>query len=232
MAPFDAILFDLDNTLCTNDQSGETIYAGAFDAAGLDRFGEPSDLWTALDGPPDHDDHEGYLADGFERVAAKHDREGVDVRALARGFVETVDYSAVSFRPGAEAALAAAHDHASVGLVTNGPERRQSIKLDALGIADAFDAVVFAGDMPRRKPHPDPFDRALADLDAEANASLHVGDSLEFDVDGAHRAGLDAAWCPVETEADGANAPDAGAHAPAYVLRSLTEFLAILDDRR
>ncbi|RDZ64849.1 HAD family hydrolase [Haloferax sp. Atlit-12N] len=226
MAPFDAILFDLDNTLCTNDQSGETVYAGAFDAAGLDRFGEPSDLWTALDGPPDHDDHEGYLADGFERVAAKHDRE-VDVRALARGFVETVDHSAVSFRPGAEAALAAARDHASVGLVTNGPERRQSIKLDALGIADAFDAVVFAGDMPRRKPHPDPFDRALADLDAEANASLHVGDSLEFDVDGAHRAGLDAAWCPVETGTEGDLDPTS--HAPAYVLRSLTEFSAILD---
>ncbi|ELZ99003.1 hypothetical protein C440_01565 [Haloferax mucosum ATCC BAA-1512] len=229
MASFDAILFDLDGTLCTNDQSGETIYDGSFAAAGIERFGEPTDLWAALDDPPDPDDPEGHLASGFERVAAKYGRDSVDTTALARGFIETVDHTAVSFLPGAEAALSTARTRSHIGLVTNGPERRQSVKLDSLGLDGAFDVVVFAGDMPRRKPHPDPFDRALDALGVAPDSSLYVGNSLEFDVGGAQRAGLDAAWCPEDnTEA---NDLDPGAYTPEYVLRSLHEFGEIFDAR-
>ncbi|KAB1188526.1 MULTISPECIES: HAD family hydrolase [Haloferax] len=225
MASFDAILFDLDGTLIQNDQDSETIYTGAFSVAGIDRFGEPSDLWQALDGPPHPTDPESYLAAGFDRVATQYER-AVDTRALARGFIETVDHTAVSFRPGARAALDTARDHGHVGLVTNGPERRQSVKLDALDITDAFDVIVYAGDMPRRKPHPDPFDRALGTLDVPPAASLHVGDSLEFDVGGAHGAGLDAAWCPRERDT-----VETGSYSPEFVLSTLHEFADILDPR-
>ncbi|KAB1194352.1 HAD-IA family hydrolase [Haloferax sp. MBLA0076] len=224
MASFDAVLFDLDGTLIQNDQSGEDIYAGAFAAADDDRFGDPSDLWSALDGPPDPDDPESYLTTGFERVATKYGRT-VDEEALARGFIETVDHTAVSFLPGASVALDVARTHAHVGLVTNGPERRQSVKLDALDLSDAFDVVVYAGDMPRRKPYPDPFDRALSELGVGADASLHVGNSLEYDVGGAQDAGLDAAWCPDDPDSDF----DTGTYSPEYVLSSLHEFTDILD---
>ena len=224
MTTFDAVLFDLDGTLIENDQSGEDIYAGAFAAADIDRFGEPSDLWSTLDGPPDPDDPVSQLKAGFDGVATQYGRE-VDAQALARGFIETVDHTAVSFRPGASTALDVAREHAFVGLVTNGPERRQAIKLDALDIEDAFDVVVFAGDMPRRKPYPDPFDRALARLDADATSSLHVGNSLEFDVVGAQRAGLDAAWCPASEIGEF----DVEQYSPEYVLSTLYELDDIID---
>ncbi|KAB1196357.1 MULTISPECIES: HAD family hydrolase [Haloferax] len=225
MATFDAILFDLDGTLIQNDQTGEDIYAGAFSTASIDRFGDPADLWSVLDEPPSPTDPETQLASGFERVAAQYGRS-VDAHALAHGFMETVDHTAVSFLPGAVAALETAQAHAHVGLVTNGPEHRQAVKLDALDIGDAFDVVVFAGDMPRRKPHPDPFDRALTRLEADATNSVHVGNSLEFDVVGAQRAGLDAAWCPGDVERDF----DDEAYSPEYVLSSLHEFGDILGD--
>ncbi|WP_416839621.1 HAD family hydrolase [Haloferax sp. DFSO52] len=224
MATFDAILFDLDGTLIRNDQTGEDIYAGAFAATAIDPFGEPSDLWSALDGPPDPDDPEAQLVSGFDRVASQYGRD-VDTLALARGFMETVDYTAVSFLPGAKAALKTARTHAQVGLVTNGPARRQRIKLDALGIEDAFDVLVFAGDMPNRKPHPDPFKRALTRLGVDADSGIHVGNSLEFDVVGAQRAGLDAAWCPGDPEYDFETAQ----YAPEYVLSSLDELADVLD---
>ncbi|WP_411963349.1 HAD family hydrolase [Haloferax sp. YSMS24] len=224
METFDVVLFDLDGTLIQNDQTGEDIYAGAFAFADIDRFGDPSDLWSTLDGPPDPDDPETQLTAGFDRVATQYGRN-VDARALARGLMETVDHTAVSFREGAIPALDAAREHAHVGLVTNGPERRQAIKLDALDLADAFDVVVFAGDMARRKPHPDPFDRALAPFDADAASSLHVGNSLEFDVAGAQTAGLEAAWCPVaETDTF-----DTEGYSPEYVLSTLYELVDILD---
>ena len=227
MNEFAAVLFDLDNTLCRHEQDAETVYYGAFDAAGVEPFGEPDDLWTALSDPPapDPDDRLAYLADGFGTVADRYGRS-VDARALARGFSEVVDHSAVAFREGAEAALAAAREHGRVGLLTNGPEHRQSIKLRALGLDGAFDATVFAGDMPRRKPHRDPFDRTLAELGVDAAGALYVGDSLEYDVAGAKGAGLWAAWCPAD---DGDGDPDPGEHEPDYVLGSPADLVGVLD---
>jgi putative hydrolase of the HAD superfamily len=227
VSSFEAVLFDLDGTLCRHEQSPETVYYGAFEAAGIEPFGDPEDLWAGLTGPP-APDPEGrieYLAGGFEAVADRHGRS-VDARALARGFSAVADHSAVTFREGAEAALEAASEDGPVGLLTNGPEWRQSEKLRALGLEGAFDAVVFAGDMPHRKPHRDPFDRAVADLGAEPSESLYVGDSLEYDVAGAKGAGLWAAWCPRD------GAVDPGEHAPDYVLGSPADLVGVLDGSR
>jgi putative hydrolase of the HAD superfamily len=232
---FDAILFDLDNTLCRHEQSAETIYRGAFEHAGVDPFGAPEELWRALDGDPDPHDTAGYLADGFGQVADRHG-VSVDADALAAGFLETVDYRAVSFCPGAERALAAARDRARIGLVTNGPSSRQSVKLDALGLAATFDVVVYAGDLPRRKPHPDPFDRALESLDVAPGSALYVGDSVEHDVVGARRAGLRVAWCPEDDETKAAyrrgETAWPGGREPDYVLDGVGELVAVLGDDR
>lgn len=222
---FAAVVFDLDNTLCRHEQDADSIYYGAFAAADVDPFGDPSDLWGALDGPPDPDDQVGYLAAGFDVVADQHDRQ-VDSRALARGFVETVDYRRMRFLPGAESALERAQQHGAVALLTNGPAERQSKKLDGLGLEGAFDAVVFAGDMRRRKPHRDPFDRVVDELGVEAAESLYVGDSLEYDVAGAQNAGLAAAWVP----RGGVSHP--GTYRPEYLLGTLHELPPLFDDAK
>ena len=226
MPAFEAVLFDLDNTLCRHEQSAETIYFGAFERADVEPVGTPSDLWEALDGDPPPDDPTEYLADGFARVS---DQYGVtvDARRLAEGFRETVDYRAVSFVSGAERALAAARECGPVGLVTNGPSSRQRVKLDALGIGEAFDVVVYAGDLPRRKPYPDPFEDALDALDVRPNSALYVGDSVEHDVVGARRAGLHTAWF-----ADGGEWDErwSGVDRPTYVLGRMDDLVDVFDD--
>ena len=219
---YTAVLFDLDGTLCESAQSPETIYRGAFKAAGVEPFGDPDELWAALDGPPAVDDEVGYLASGFTKVAARHGRTPVDAEALARGFLETVDYAAVEPRPGAAAAVEAARRWAAVGLVTNGPESRQAGKLEALPFGDAFSTVVFAGDLSRRKPHREPFERAVTDLGVAPEETLFVGDSLEYDVAGAQNARLAAAWYP----GDGDDDPDP--YRPDHVLGSLGELEEVL----
>jgi putative hydrolase of the HAD superfamily len=233
---YDAVVFDLDHTLCRHDQSGEEVYRGAFEAAGIDPVGDPEDLWAALAGSPDPDDTQGYFADGFRTVLREHDATPpVDdaPRALAAGFSSVVDHTRVSFRPGAEAVLDHARDTARVALLTNGPEHRQSIKLDALDLTDAFESVVFAGDMPNRKPHRDPFDRVLADLGVDADSALYVGDSLEYDVGGAQGAGLDAAWTP---DGDDPNEVThelvaTGEYDPEFVVPRFADLRAVLDGR-
>lgn len=219
---FSAVLFDLDGTLCEGADSAEAIYRGAFEAAGIDPFGTPDELWPALGDPPNHDDPVGYLAAGFIRVAAQHGRTPVDATALAEGFLDTVDYGNVRPKPGAIEALEAAADAARIGLVTNGPASRQTGKLDTLPFGDAFETVVYAGDLPRRKPNREPFDLALSELGVSADDALYVGNSLEYDVAGAQSAGIEAAWCPDDGRTDPAP------YRPEYVLESLDDLRKIL----
>jgi len=218
---YEGVLFDLDGTLCRQTGDVAAAYGAAFESVGVDPFGEPAALWPLLDGPPDPDDHVGYLAAGFARLAAVHDRR-VDPVALATAFVAAVDHGAVEFTPGAEAALDRAGETARTGLVTNGPRSRQSAKVEALGLDERLDTVVYAGDLPRRKPHAEPFDRALAALDVAPADAVYVGNSLKYDVAGAFTAGLDSVWLRPDPDAD-----DEG-YAPTWTLDSLDAFDTVL----
>jgi len=217
---FDAVLFDLDGTLCRRTQDTGRLYRRAFERVGAEPFGDPESLWAALDGPPNHDDRAGYLGTGFARLAAQHGRSGVDPLALGAAMADLVDDSQVAMRSGAPAALTGAEAVGPVGLVTNGPERRQRVKLDALGITDRFDARVYASDLPRRKPHTDPFDRALRSLDVAPERALYIGNSLAYDVAGAQNAGLAVAWLGDGEEPD--------PYDPEYVLDSIADIESLL----
>ena len=220
----DAVVFDLDNTLCRRTGDVDAAYRRAFDRVGAEPFGAPEDLWAALDGPPDPDDRAGYLGAGFARVAARHGRSEVDPVALAERLLEGIDDSEVAFLPGAERALDAARRVGPVAILTNGPEHRQRHKIDALGLGDRVDVITYAGDLPRRKPHVDPFEATLTELGVAADRALYVGDSLGYDVAGAHNAGLRAAWLRGDGGDDGP-----GEYAPEYVLDSLADLAELLD---
>jgi putative hydrolase of the HAD superfamily len=224
---FDAVLFDLDGTLCEPIQSETEIYEGAFQHADIPLVGTPGDLWSALEGAPDPQDEHGYLAAGFERVLAEYGREGADADALAAGFVATVDYGAVRFLPGAEEALRAASANGPVGLVTNGPEHRQAPKVETLDLESRMDTLVYAGDMPRRKPQADPFERATETLGVDPGRTLYVGNSIEFDVAGAHAAGLPAAWLRGDDADDPGEANDA--QEPEFVLSGMADLTEVLN---
>lgn len=222
MSRFDAVVFDLDNTLCQNSHDTIALYERAFEQVGIEPFGQPDDLWTALEGPPDPDDTISYFGAGFARVAAQHGRSDVDPLALAAALADSIDHSKVEFLPAAERALDCARELGPLGILTNGPQSRQEPKIEALELADRVDEVVYAGDLPRRKPHTEPFETMLSSLGVDADATLYVGDSLAYDVAGAQNAGLSVAW--LRTGED-----EAGEYQPEYTVDSLAELEAILD---
>jgi putative hydrolase of the HAD superfamily len=206
-----AVAFDLDGTLCEGTQDEGPLYEAAFAATDVRPFGTAGELWAELEGPPDADDEQSYLAAGFRRVAAQYGRRRVPADDLAAGLIEAVDRNAVAFRSGAEAALETAGEHGPVAIMTNGPARRQAPKVRALGLGERVDTVVYAGDLDRRKPHPEPFEAVCRALDSDPASTVYVGNSLAYDVAGAHGAGLEAAWCPREDD-------DPGRYQPEYVL--------------
>lgn len=221
MSRFDAVVFDLDNTLCRNTHDTTALYEQTFDRVGVEPFGRPDDLWAALDGPPDPDDRIGYLGAGFARLAAQHGRSEVDPLALAAALTEVIDHTTVELLPGASEALEYARANGPVGILTNGPQSRQEQKVRALGLDEMVDKIVYAGDLDRRKPHVDPFEAILDGLNVAPERTLYVGDSLAYDVAGAQNAGLAVAWLRGEDAA--------GNYDPEYIIDSLDELGALLD---
>jgi putative hydrolase of the HAD superfamily len=66
--------------------------------------------------------------------------------------------------------------------------------LDRTGLRPLLDGVVTSAEVGASKPAPQLFAAALALAGAEPAATIHVGDSLAEDVDGARAAGLEAVW--------------------------------------
>jgi len=218
---FDAVCFDLDGTLVRRTQEIGPVYERAFERAGTEPFAEPAALWPELEGPPDPVDEVGYLGAGFARLAAQHGSRRVDPLALAEAFVDGIDNSKVELRPHAERALSTARATGTAAILTNGPESRQAEKITAVGLADHVEVITYAGDMPRRKPHAAPFEATLAELGVPPERALYVGDSLKYDVAGAHTAGLAVAWL------DDGDGPDP--YRPEFVLETLADLPAVLE---
>jgi len=225
MPSVDAVLFDLDDTLCTYRRTGAELLAVAFDRVGVEPF------FTAADYRARYDEHLGTIDDMaafrercFADVAEAKGRDPALGREVARVYEAERDQSNVEPLPGARAAVEAlAADH-RLGLVTNGPPEMQREKLAAVGLDDAFGVEVFAGFDTRAKPEPAPFHRALEALGVDADRAVHVGNSLTTDVPGAKAAGLDAAWLREDGAAPGD--VDPGEAAPDYVLDTLEELVA------
>jgi len=219
----DTVLFDLDDTLCVYERSGRELLALAFEDVGVDPFFTVEDYYGRYDE---------FVAEGAstrdirERCFATLARErGYDPalgRALADAYAAERDHAAVRPTPGAcEALELLARDH-RLGLVTNGGPEMQAIKLDELGIGDAFEVLVHAGYDAPPKPEPDPFHRALDALGSTPERAVHVGNSLEADVPGAQAAGLRAAWFTGAAE----DPPERPEPEPDYRLASLRELTA------
>jgi len=81
-----------------------------------------------------------------------------------------------------------------LGMITNGPATWQSRKIEAVGLAPLFDAIVISGNEGVEKPDPRIFERALERCGAVAAESLFVGDHPEADIAGAKNAGLLPVW--------------------------------------
>lgn len=76
---------------------------------------------------------------------------------------------------------------------------------EGLGLRNQVDGITYAAEAGAAKPDAEIFALALRRLELDARAALHVGDSLEEDVEGARAAGLDALW--VHREPHGPKAP-------------------------
>ena len=187
--PFEAVLFDLDDTLYAQAE----WLSGAWDvvAARAEEGGGPpaAVVRGALEAVAAEGTDRGRIID---RALAQVDSAGVAVAPLVEAFRSHAPDRLRPY-PGVEHGLALLRGRGiGLGLVTDGDVIIQHAKLRALGLVDAFDVVVFSDELGRehRKPDPLPFRNAVAGLGVEAETAVYVGDRPDKDVDGAAASGL------------------------------------------
>ena len=112
-----------------------------------------------------------------------------------------------------------------LGLVTNGDAREQRAKIERHDLARFFGAIVIEGEFGAGKPDAAVYRTALAGLGVAAGPEVWMaGDHLEFDVAGAQRLGLRAAWL----DRPGLGVPAESAVRPDRILRELGELITLL----
>jgi len=187
--PVEAVLFDLDDTICEYRQSVAELVAHSFDAVGVEpffttdqyreRFGEYVEECDGVDEIRER---------SFVALAEERGRDPDLARELAAAYAAERDQADVEFLPGAKEAVETLCERYRAGVVTNGAPEMQSEKLRSLGIEGRFETVVHAGHDTPAKPDPEPFEVAMEALGMSAERAVKVGNSLSTDVAGAHAA--------------------------------------------
>ena len=210
---YEAVLFDLDNTLYPYAPCNEAGKRAALDALrerGYELDREAFDDLYATGRRETKRETGGTAASHSRHVYFKR---GLDRRvgapdvasALAAGDAYWNGYlAAMSLCDGVEAVLDALDAAGTdVAVVTNLTTRVQLRKLVRLGIDDRIDLLVTSEEVGREKPSALPFTTALAELDRRPSEALAVGDNVETDVAGANAVGLDSALFVADGDAPG-----------------------------
>lgn len=185
---YDAVLFDLDNTLYDYD---------AYWARRL--------VWSL---EPVHAAYPAFdMGSLIERIMAEH--------IYAKNFVSFLNQSGVIDMQVCQSALQRyrinpyeqlelpadtlevlrrLRQYCKTGLITNGPIYSQQPKIERLGLALLMDLLIISEEVGLAKPDPAIFHLALRRLQVRPGRALYVGDSPEYDLAGAQAAGLDCVW--------------------------------------
>jgi HAD superfamily hydrolase (TIGR01549 family) len=232
MHRYDAILFDVDDTLLDFRASEEAACRAVFDLYPV--TGLSPDVFLAAFHNANDITWDLYMQQRITRVEVADQTfealarllpmsDHVDTHAAALAFdVAFAEHSVAE--PDASCVLASLHGWCVTGVISNheypAVQRR---RLAASGLAGFLDVVVISGDIGIEKPDPRIFNHTLQLLGMTAEQCLFVGDSIISDDAGAREAGMDFCWY---------RRHHAGAHAQAtaaYVIDSLSELLALLD---
>jgi len=77
-----------------------------------------------------------------------------------------------------------------LGIITDGFQKRQERKINALNIGYFFDTVVFTKELDHPKPSTIPYQKALDELNATPHNSFYIGDNPILDFRGAKEVGM------------------------------------------
>jgi HAD superfamily hydrolase (TIGR01509 family) len=210
------ILFDLDNTLSYYPLSTRQVIDEMLKRAGLSETVIDSAEWAAQVYDSLWVETERASPSLFEtrrrlwlRILEEAGRPNPELATRMAQLCHAIRReSGVCLFPWAAQLLADLKAHYRLGLLTNGSSEMQWEKIERMGIRNAFDSILVAGDIGIYKPDVEVFRLLLVRLGEDAEHALFVGDSYDMDIVGAHGAGLATAWIRPDGAVPGAVVPD------------------------
>ena len=190
MSNFNAILFDLDNTLIDRNKAADEMfliiakecYSNVATEEMLQSFRKYdnngySNKIAALnslfdDYPPDY------------RIPASDMYAFWDSKFVECFFVDSETH----------AFLEKIADNTKTAIITNGRTQMQKAKIQKTGLDKIFDVIIISDEVGIKKPAPQIFNLALQRLDVRPQESIYVGDSLKNDVGGCQSVGMKGVW--------------------------------------
>lgn len=212
----DTVLFDLDRTLIRYRRSPGDILQDCFEQLGTGPLFCVEEYFARFDEFAHCSKSIAQLRSRcFAALAVENGYDADLGRDVAAVFDAERDQSNVRFRSGVPELLDSLDGDYRLGIVTNGFEETQGQKIEAVGLEQWIDETVIAGSETPLKPAPEPFERAMDRLQAVPENTVHVGDSLETDVQGAAAAGLRSVWVSAGGDPEG--------YAPTYMVISVSK---------
>ena len=222
------LLFDLDDTLCDYATARTRRLEIAFGlSAATDR--RPRDIGRMI---ADSLAVQPHGVDHFPDLFRRHGIDSAGAAEEAMAWYRTNRFHGLVMFAEAAAVLADLRrgqlprgeiGERRIGVITNGPADVQRTKIELLGVPDLVDFVVISGEFGIWKPDPAIFHEAFRLGRARPEEAVYIGDSPEYDIAGAHAAGVRSVWM------NRAGAPWSSSHAPPdREVRSLTDLPHLL----
>lgn len=193
-----AVLWDLDETLYSRREAARRMFPGLFRAClyegRSDAFIEEAADYMMTQVKRNSMIHE----DGFRALLQRYpaDKPYVYADCFAYYYAHMRDYVAPDAQT-VEILKKLRAQGLKMAIVTNVvPEllEHQKKKVQKLGIADLFDAIVYSAEFGIHKPDRRIFDHAAQLLGVSNEECLFVGDDPDSDVAGALNAGMEVVW--------------------------------------
>jgi putative hydrolase of the HAD superfamily len=186
MSTVQAVLVDLDDTLYPQAEFLDAAWQAVAEVAherGVDR----EKLLPALRATAAEGSDRGHIIDrALSAAGCPAEALGTLMKPLLATFRAACP-ARLNPYPGVVEALVRLRRRVPLALITDGEVNGQGRKLCALGLAGAFDTVVFSDTWGRefRKPHRRPFEVALERLAVTADNAVMIGDRPDKDIAGA-----------------------------------------------
>ncbi|HSB96714.1 MAG TPA: HAD family hydrolase [Spongiibacteraceae bacterium] len=128
---------------------------------------------------------------GLRRALQQVEIATADIEALAQAAFEIFLEARhrVELFDAAEEVLDQLSREYILAAITNG-----NVQIKKLGLDRFFALAINAEQLPRAKPHPEPFLAALQQIGCAPAQCIHIGDDIENDIRGAQRVGLHTVW--------------------------------------
>ena len=117
------------------------------------------------------------------------------------------------FYPCTEEVLERLAERYRVALISNTMSDQPRLMLEEAGLDRHFEVIVCSRDLGVRKPNPEIFEHVLGRLGIDGEEAVHVGDSVEADMEGAVNSGVTPIWIKSPGEAPW----------PGYAISSICE---------